>query len=271
MTQNFIDDGYSIEKNIIPKEDIFKLIQEIHQIFLLRFKKINFKFELNTDGLIHDQFFFDFFSNHNDDYISCMRQIQNLPKIFEIGTSKILFKKIKDLGITFPAFSTPPLIMLNHKKLSKSEGYWKTPIHQDWRSIQGSLNSIVVWIPLVDISTELGPVEIIPKSHKNGLLPSDTDDWYAHVKNEYVNQEDFIPVKISRSDAMLFSSFLVHRSGINSSNKIRYSLQFRFNDISESSYIQRCYPNPYNSVRPQKDLITPNFPKKSDIKKIFTD
>ena len=44
--------------------------------------------------------------------------------------------------------------------------------------MQGSLNAIVVWVPLVDVA-ELGALEIIPGSHLWGLQESHEDKWYS--------------------------------------------------------------------------------------------
>ena len=69
-----------------------------------------------------------------------------------------------------PIESTNPMLMMNDSR--KSRASINLPFHQDFRSMQGSLNSIVVWIPLLDVRDIDGPIEIILKSHKLGLLKS---------------------------------------------------------------------------------------------------
>ena len=51
----------------------------------------------------------------------------------------------------------------NHPKLAKEEVYYKVFPHQDWRSMQGSLDSVVIWTPLNQIDSDMGPLNIIPK------------------------------------------------------------------------------------------------------------
>ncbi|QTN30431.1 phytanoyl-CoA dioxygenase family protein [Rhodoferax sp. AJA081-3] len=41
---------------------------------------------------------------------------------------------------------------------------WPCP-HQDYWSVQGSLDGVVVWMPLVDVDKENFPLEVIPQSH----------------------------------------------------------------------------------------------------------
>lgn len=268
MKNQFSKNGYVLVKNFLQLESTSQLLYEIHDIFRNRLESINFPFDTTENDLITNDSLFEFFDTHEQDYINCMKTIHNLLRIFNIGTSKNLEEILKEIGLKKPIFSSIPMINLHNKKVAKNDGYWKTPIHQDWRSTQGSLNCTVVWIPLIDVDEALGSLEVIPGSHLRGLLPAEKDDWYMHTVDGF-KEEEFEKVPMKAGDALIFSAFLIHRSGTNSTNKIRYSLQFRFNDILESSFIQRGYPNPYSSVRPQRDLITPNFPKIEQIRSIF--
>ena len=65
---------------------------------------------------------------------------------------------IEELGIDFPNMCTRPVLFFNHPKLAKEKVYYKTPNHQDWPSMEASLNSLVVWIPLVDVNKENGSI-----------------------------------------------------------------------------------------------------------------
>jgi len=270
MQEKFFSDGYIIKKEFLSKTMIFNLLEEIHQVFKSRLKTINFEYTETKDSLLSDDDFFKFFQKNPEDYISCMKTIHNLPTIFEIGSSDKVIQVLKSIGLKKPIFSSIPMINLHNKRVAADEGYWKTPIHQDWRSVQGSLNCAVVWISLVDINEDLGALEVLPRSHLKGLLPADEDDWYMHVKDGIINEEEFVSVPMKAGDALFFSAFLIHRSGTNITEKLRYSLQFRYNDISEPTFIERGYPNPYNSVRPQRELITPNFPDKKDVENFFS-
>ena len=65
--------------------------------------------------------------------------------------------------------------MFNSKLMDK----YITP-HQDWRSMQGSLDSLVIWIPFQMFM--MGLVWLtIPKSHKMGLVSTKSDDWFRKI------------------------------------------------------------------------------------------
>ena len=56
--------------------------------------------------------------------------------------------------------------MIHSDKINKKN---YAPPHQDWRSIQGSLNNIVIWLPIVNIEkNEFNRIR--KKSHLNGLI-----------------------------------------------------------------------------------------------------
>jgi ectoine hydroxylase-related dioxygenase (phytanoyl-CoA dioxygenase family) len=140
-------------------------------------------------------------------------------------------------------------------------------MHQDWRSMQGSLDAAVVWIPLATIKKELGALEIIPGSHKWGLLKSEMEDGYGHIR-ESVGEASAVPVEVEPGDALFFSALLVHQSGTNVTDSIRWSCHFRYNNLTDASFVARGFPHPY-IYKPQVELITADFPSGADIELVF--
>ena len=53
---------------------------------------------------------------------------------------------------------------------------------------------------------------------------------------------NFLQTNVKLGEALIFSEFLVHRSGKNISNKIRFLIQFRFTDLLSKEYMMRKYP-----------------------------
>jgi len=106
--------------------------------------------------------------------------------------------------------------------------------------MQGSLDSIVVWVPLADVDFSLGALEVVPGSHKLGLLTTELINSFGKV--DRFSDDDFISVEAAQGDALFFSSFLVHRSGVNTTDSIRWSCHFRYNNRCEETFIERGYP-----------------------------
>jgi phytanoyl-CoA hydroxylase len=168
----------------------------------------------------------------------------------------------------FPSMSTRPVLFFNSPALAKKKVYHTVFPHQDWRSMQGSLDAIVLWLPLIDIDKKLGALEVIPGSHKWGLLSAELEEGFGKV---YLTSEQgklFKPIEVEVGDALFFSSLLIHQSGNNISGQIRWSAHFRYNNLTEPTFISRKFPHAY-IYKPIENLITNDFPSEEDINKTF--
>ena len=125
----------------------------------------------------------------------------------------------------------------------------------------------MIWVPLVDVPRELGALEIIPGSHLWGLQDSREDEWYRSINGP--GDEQYQSVEISAGDALFFSAFLVHRSGDNVTDSVRWSCHFRYNDLDEPTFVDRKYPNPY-VYKPQQELVTKDFPSVEQLRTCFS-
>ena len=133
--------------------------------------------------------------------------------------------------------------------------------------MQGSLDAIVVWVPLMDIDRALGALEMIPGSHKLGLLQAEMMDGYGNSE-ESGDESGAVPVEVEAGDALFFSAFLVHQSGTNVADAIRWSCHFRYNNLHEPTFVERGFPHPY-IYKPQEELITKDFPPRTRVADIF--
>jgi phytanoyl-CoA hydroxylase len=209
---------------------------------------------------------YQFFREDTEGFINCGKTCQHLVSLHRLALSDHLIEKLRDFGIERPNICTRPVMFFNSSHLAKSESYYKAPPHQDWRSMQGSLNAMVVWVPLIDIGKDLGALGIVPGSHLAGLLDSVQDDWYRTVKG--TTDDQYVPVEVEAGDALFFSAFLLHRSGDNTTDSIRWSCHFRYNDLDEQTFVERKYPNPY-IYKPEQELITKDFPTTLQLQQLF--
>ena len=85
---------------------------------------------------------------------------------------------------------------------------------------------------------------------------------------ENIPDEKFVTFDTEPGDVIIFVSLMVHRSGVNSTNRVRWSSQFRFNNLYESTFIERKFPNPF-VYHPSRKLETEGFPKQDDLQKTF--
>ena len=133
-------------------------------------------------------------------------------------------------------------------KLKIPGGYYGISVHQDWPSVGGSRDGLVIWIPLMDVDQNNYPLEVIAGSHKYGMYPLKGDEhspWEIDPKSYAVNE--FEAVKVQEGDVIFMSYFTVHRTGLSSKGdgSFRIALSTRYDNADEESFIQRGYPTAY--------------------------
>lgn len=262
----FREQGSILLRDFFDRDVIESVRQDAKRVFLTQL----LRHHLLTSGDVSESVFegalFNYFNLYFPEFANCGKQIQHLVSLHRLSLDDRIIKVLGQLGIGFPNISTRPVLYFNSRYLAKEEVYWRVFPHQDWRSMQGSLDSVVVWIPLADVDISLGALEVVPGSHKMGLLTTEVMNSFGKV--DRFGDQDFVSVEAKQGDALFFSSFLVHRSGVNITNSIRWSCHFRYNNLGEETFVERGYPHPY-IYKPQDELITPEFPDQGQLRKLF--
>ena len=227
--------GYIVLKNFFDKEYINTLRKKAENIFQIQFDRFGYNEDFQSNMI-------RLFNEHESTFINCGKIIQSgLIELYKLPVEEKLIDKIKELGIKFPNLCTRPVLFFNHPELAKEEIYYKTPPHQDWSSMESSMNSLVVWVPLVNVNKENGSIIIWPNTHKLGPLPFESIGGFAKVKT----QGEEIQPELEVGDIVIFSTLLIHASGDILNNTIRWSCHYRYTDMLETDYIERNFPNPY--------------------------
>lgn len=227
--------GYIVLKNFFDKEYIINLRKKAESIFQIQFDRFGYNEDFQSNMI-------RLFNEHESIFINCGKIIQTgLIELYKLPVEEKLLNKVKELGLQFPNLCTRPVLFFNHPQLAKEEVYYKTPPHQDWSSMESSMNSLVVWVPLVDVNKENGSIIIWPGTHKLGPLPFDVTGGFAQVNTE----GEGIQPELEIGDIAIFSTLLIHSSGDILNNTIRWSCHYRYTDMLEQDYIKRDFPNPY--------------------------
>jgi phytanoyl-CoA dioxygenase PhyH len=104
-----------------------------------------------------------------------------------------------------------------------------TPAHQDFRVIQGTSDVITAWMPLGDCPHELGGLRVLRGSTRTGLLPV-TQAQGPLGQELQVSEDDerWLTAELRAGDVLLFHSMTVHGGLPNLSERIRISVDFRY-------------------------------------------
>ncbi len=266
---SFAEQGYVHLKGALSKKQVQILLVDAKAAFVAQMNMIGIWPRDVENEVEFSRCMFEFFKLDEARFIATGRLCQHLVSMHQLSVSSEIMKIVAEVGLKVPTIATRPTMFFNSRYLAKFQGYWKTPAHQDWRSMQGSLNSVVIWVPLLDINRDLGALEIAPGSYRHGLQNTTEDDFYRAINPSCYTDSAFKPIATELGDCLLFSAFTIHRSGTNVTDRVRWSCHFRYNDMAEKNFIERKFPNPY-SYKPQQDLITPNFPAQEHLADLFT-
>jgi ectoine hydroxylase-related dioxygenase (phytanoyl-CoA dioxygenase family) len=114
---------------------------------------------------------------------------------------------------------------------------YESPVHQDAAALLPEADGTLVvttWIPLVDVSRDMGPVEVYPRWHRGGIL--------RHVKApgrgltiaaDVLPEGAAVPIPLEKGSVLLLHGRTPHRSQPNSTQIVRWSLDLRWNDASQ--------------------------------------
>jgi len=265
--RTYKENGYLLVKGFFQRDEIDVIRREAKQVFIAQMRRLDI---LRADDVPESTFergMADLFDADLQTFTNCGKQVQHLISLHRLSLDERVVRAIMQLGLAFPNISTRPVLYFNSRRLAKKEVYWRLSSHQDWRSMQGSLDAIVVWVPLMDIDRSLGALEVVPASHTLGLLRSEMTDGYGHLQDPTAASEP-LSVEVEIGDALFFSAFLVHQSGTSVTDAIRWSCHFRYNNLREPTFIDRGFPHPY-IYKPQEELITKNFPPRAQVVDTF--
>ncbi|XXK27070.1 phytanoyl-CoA dioxygenase family protein [Arenicellales bacterium nBUS_45] len=102
---------------------------------------------------------------------------------------------------------------------------------------------IQTWAPLIsDTSILNGTIQIAPGSHREGVAKQTWNEIDGRatqiiIDDQIMAKYDQVSVEMQLGELLLFSGYLAHRSGNNSSDEHRYSLVGMYHDVSAAGFL----------------------------------
>ena len=123
------------------------------------------------------------------------------------------------------------------------------PWHQDNAYFyEASVNTLLAtaWIPLIDANTTNGCMQVVKGGHRLGKTATHTccagNTWYVDLSEEEMvkslgvdMQKDVVTCEVPMGGVLFLTNCIPHRSLENYSDKIRWSLDLRWQDPSKAS------------------------------------
>ncbi|MFC0623384.1 phytanoyl-CoA dioxygenase family protein [Kribbella deserti] len=114
-----------------------------------------------------------------------------------------------------------------------SPGASPTPIHQDYRFIQGCIDTLTTWLPLSAAPPEIGGLRVFAGSPRLGVLPVRAADGPGMMRAEADEEHpEWRTASYRPGDVLLFGSLTVHGAMPNRTRQLRVSADFRYQAVS---------------------------------------
>ncbi len=112
----------------------------------------------------------------------------------------------------------------------------EVPWHQDSGYFSSHCDSHLIltcWIPLVDVSRENGCLEVIPRSHRSGIVKHHQcadRKGYLLIKDEDLpkSEKPTVAIEIKAGSVLLLTNLTAHCSLSNRTDEIRWSVDLRY-------------------------------------------
>ncbi len=108
-----------------------------------------------------------------------------------------------------------------------------TPWHQDAGVLSPEADGafmLTVWIPLVDVSMERGPLEVLPGSHKCALLDHEIAGGGPRVVPKLLPDLEPRKLPVPFGGVILMHNHTIHRTSPNTTGRLRWSIDLRYQD-----------------------------------------
>jgi ectoine hydroxylase-related dioxygenase (phytanoyl-CoA dioxygenase family) len=254
IIKKFEDDGFYIAKNIIKEKQITSILENVCRVYFKNNPSSKFLKEKKPwcNDLFHEEIIK--FRDENQNEFS---------EVYDICQSSIPLVQL----ITSKRISEICAILLHcqHIELSQignmvrmdtpNDTRNKTAWHQEMQFVRNP--GLVLWIPLVEITDDIGMLHVLEKSHLDGEIVIERNEIHDYTTSRVSKCE--IPekilekykekvIKINKGDALFFDTKLIHSSGDNTSKRIRFTCQTRFgNSLSNefAAFRSGATYNPY--------------------------
>ena len=171
--------------------------------------------------------------------LALQKNLKKFSSVYELALSHEI-KSVLETNTGWKEIELSPIHNIRVKYPSRYgiSPFTTVPWHQDYGATdpsQNNLDMVTAWIPLTSSNTHKGGIELIPRSTKLGWLEHRRGDRGPEVKEQILQRAlkdncDLKSVKLNThpGDIILFDQYTLHRSSINLSNKIRWSIDMRY-------------------------------------------
>ncbi len=187
---------------------------------------------------------------------------------FSILTHPILLDLVE--SIVGPEITSSPIQHIRVKtplSLARNDNQWNgipdentltTSAHQDIgvQSADADASEVLtVWMPLTDISAEMGCLGVWPRHHRGGILNHCPGNEGLAITPQALDENDFLPLPMRAGSVLLMTRYTPHRALPNLSDRVRWSMDLRYQPTGQINgradfpdFVARSASNPESAL-----------------------
>lgn len=236
-------DGYLFLPNLLPREDIANVQRQIAAIA----RDAGW---LQRDAPLEDAIADNagFCVDPDPTYLRALRQINRLEDYHALKHHPVLIGLLERM-LGGPILPHPRVLMRN---IFPSRDEYTTKAHQDFPNVQGTTEVYTAWMPLIDCPMHVGPLQIAAGSHTSGVYDFGIAGGAGGIEINDPLEGTWVSGDFAAGDVLLFHSMVVHKGVPNRSNRLRMSMDVRYQLVSEPFNIDNAnadgQPLPWDDI-----------------------
>ncbi len=172
-------------------------------------------------------------------YLKTLRRINRLEDYHALKHHPALVGLL-EMMLGGPILPHPRVLMRN---IFPARDEFTTKAHQDFPNVQGTTEVYTAWMPLIDCPMDVGPLQVAVGSHTSGVYEFGIAGGAGGIEVKDPLQGTWASSGFAAGDVLLFHSMLVHKGVPNHSNKLRMSMDVRYQLVSEPFNIDNANPD----------------------------
>jgi hypothetical protein len=162
-------------------------------------------------------------------YVNVLRKINSLQDYHALKHHK----KLIDLFTALLGGPILPHPRVLGRNIWPDQPAFTTKAHQDFPNVQGTEEVYTAWIPLIDCPLEVGPLQVASGSHRRGVFDFDIAAGAGGIEISDPLEGLWRSAGFAQGDVLIFHSLTVHKGVANFSDRLRMSMDVRYQLLSE--------------------------------------
>jgi len=227
-------DGYLFLRGLLPKADVAEVQRQVGEV-------VRADGWLKADRPVAEAVAepAGFCVDPDPNYLKTLRRINRLEAYHGLKHHPRLigfFERM--LGDTI--LPHPRVLMRN---IFPAREEYTTKAHQDFPNVQGTTEVYTAWIPLIDCAMETGPLQVAAGSHAEGVFDFHIGAGAGGIEIKDPLEGRWVSGPFSVGDVLIFHSMTVHKGVPNRGDRLRMSMDVRFQRVSDPFNFDNANPD----------------------------